>query len=96
MGTCNFCKKAVVLPYRCSFCDNSFCSEHKLPENHQCSNIASAYVHAKQRISHMVTTGRKERKCPKCGSVLTAVQAFDKETVYWECKTCSHSWTQPR
>ncbi len=96
MGKCEFCGKAVVLPFQCSFCRKYFCGEHKLPENHQCSDMLSVHVHAKQRISQMHTTERLERKCPKCGSTFTEVQAVGKETVTMQCTTCSFKWEQPR
>jgi hypothetical protein len=36
MGQCQFCKKEVDIPFVCSYCGQSFCSEHRLPENHLC------------------------------------------------------------
>ena len=34
---CQHCGTEVVLPFKCSYCHGSFCSEHRLPENHACS-----------------------------------------------------------
>ena len=36
MGQCQLCKKKVEMPFTCSYCGQTFCSEHRLPENHQC------------------------------------------------------------
>ncbi|MFX1325523.1 MAG: AN1-type zinc finger domain-containing protein [Promethearchaeota archaeon] len=37
MPTCYFCnEKFEDLPYRCTFCGMLFCSQHRLPENHEC------------------------------------------------------------
>lgn len=33
---CQYCKKDVVLPFKCPYCGGYFCSEHRLPENHSC------------------------------------------------------------
>jgi len=33
---CQYCKKDVVLPFKCPYCGGYFCSEHRLPENHAC------------------------------------------------------------
>ena len=41
-GKCDFCGEDVRLPNRCSFCGKRFCAEHKLPEDHQCSDMPSA------------------------------------------------------
>lgn len=40
---CDKCQKEVFLPFRCPYCGGSFCSEHRLPENHECPNIELAY-----------------------------------------------------
>ncbi|NIR86926.1 hypothetical protein GWO13_04850 [Candidatus Bathyarchaeota archaeon] len=33
---CEYCEKDVVLPFRCPFCNQYYCTEHRLPENHEC------------------------------------------------------------
>jgi hypothetical protein len=40
MNTCHFCEKPInSIPYKCKFCDNILCGEHRLPEAHKCPNI---------------------------------------------------------
>jgi len=39
MGICYICGKEVFLPYRCSYCNLTFCDEHRLPEKHQCTGL---------------------------------------------------------
>lgn len=39
MANCTFCQDVVGMPYTCKLCGNKFCSKHRLPENHSCSNI---------------------------------------------------------
>lgn len=36
MGQCQLCKKEVDMPFTCSYCNQTFCSDHRLPEEHQC------------------------------------------------------------
>ncbi|MHA2038446.1 MAG: AN1-type zinc finger domain-containing protein [Promethearchaeota archaeon] len=37
MTNCYFCRtKLDDIPYRCKFCGMVFCSNHRLPENHEC------------------------------------------------------------
>ncbi len=38
--SCEKCGKKDVMPYKCKFCGNRFCSEHRLPENHNCLGLA--------------------------------------------------------
>ncbi|MEM3576981.1 MAG: AN1-type zinc finger domain-containing protein [Candidatus Bathyarchaeia archaeon] len=39
---CEKCNKEVFLPFRCPYCGGYFCSEHRLPENHECPQIEKA------------------------------------------------------
>lgn len=37
---CSFChKKLDEFPFTCKFCGNEFCSDHRLPENHECAGL---------------------------------------------------------
>ncbi|AFK18409.1 rhomboid family intramembrane serine protease [Haloferax mediterranei ATCC 33500] len=40
MAICDVCGKDESLPYRCSRCGGTFCSEHRLPENHDCAGLS--------------------------------------------------------
>jgi Zn-dependent protease len=33
---CDYCGKDEALPFVCNYCGGTFCSEHRLPEAHQC------------------------------------------------------------
>jgi hypothetical protein len=39
MVNCAFCDKPEMLPFKCPYCEQEFCSEHRLPENHKCEAI---------------------------------------------------------
>lgn len=41
MPTCDFCGKNIegVLPHRCKYCGQTHCSEHLLPESHNCRGL---------------------------------------------------------
>lgn len=45
---CRSCGKQVVLPFRCPRCGGYFCSEHRLPENHQCPRMKQLRVPMKE------------------------------------------------
>lgn len=36
---CQKCGQQTFLPFKCPYCDDYFCSEHRLPENHDCPRI---------------------------------------------------------
>jgi hypothetical protein len=38
MPYCEFCGKEIgYLPFRCKYCGNQYCKDHRLPENHECT-----------------------------------------------------------
>jgi len=39
---CQFCGKEESLPFACNYCGGTFCSEHRLPEAHQCTGDLSS------------------------------------------------------
>ncbi|RLG26148.1 rhomboid family intramembrane serine protease [Methanosarcinales archaeon] len=39
-GRCHVCGKYELMPFTCKFCGGRFCSEHRLPENHDCTGLA--------------------------------------------------------
>lgn len=38
-ASCMVCGRRELLPFRCSYCDGVFCSEHRLPEKHDCPGL---------------------------------------------------------
>jgi len=41
---CQKCQKDEFLPFQCPYCGGYFCSEHRLPENHECPRIEQARI----------------------------------------------------
>jgi hypothetical protein len=39
MGICTYCGAQESLPFKCKFCGDIFCSDHHLPENHDCQGL---------------------------------------------------------
>lgn len=38
-GSCEYCGKKELMGFTCSYCNNYFCAEHRLPEKHECLGI---------------------------------------------------------
>jgi len=34
------CSKNLSMPYNCKLCEQSFCTTHRLPENHDCPGLS--------------------------------------------------------
>lgn len=45
---CQKCGKEVFLPFRCPYCGAYFCTEHRLPENHECPRLDMARAPKKE------------------------------------------------
>jgi len=43
MPKCEYCGESTTrLTYECSYCDQTLCQSHRLPETHDCPNLANA------------------------------------------------------
>lgn len=62
MANCTFCQDIVGMPYTCKLCGNKFCSKHRLPENHSCSNIGIYSTPEYKRAKVMKEIEIKEAK----------------------------------
>jgi len=54
---CQYCEKDVVLPFKCRFCNQYYCTEHRLPENHECPEYWKATVPREQPSPIVVEEG---------------------------------------
>lgn len=36
---CDYCGEIENMPFSCKFCGYKFCSNHRLPENHECGGL---------------------------------------------------------
>ncbi|MEM1655381.1 MAG: AN1-type zinc finger domain-containing protein [Nitrososphaerota archaeon] len=54
MARCSVCGKEILMPFKCSYCGDYFCAEHRLPEKHYCPGIfAAASPYEKERKSRV-------------------------------------------
>jgi len=44
---CQVCGKETFLPFQCPYCGDQFCTNHRLPESHNCSKME--LVHESKR-----------------------------------------------
>lgn len=42
MARCAVCGREVLMPFRCAYCGEYFCAEHRLPEKHNCLGLRAA------------------------------------------------------
>jgi len=47
MVKCEKCGKELYMPFVCSYCNQSFCSEHRIPESHNCKDLVRGSEHTR-------------------------------------------------
>ena len=59
---CRKCGQETFLPFRCPYCGDMFCSEHRLPENHNCPRIDLARAQKQEDAVAQQTANSYEYK----------------------------------
>jgi len=55
MARCGYCGRRIKeLPYKCHRCNKTFCSKHRLPENHKCKPLEESKKHNQERWSKTI------------------------------------------
>ncbi|HZW56238.1 MAG TPA: AN1-type zinc finger domain-containing protein [Nitrososphaerales archaeon] len=59
---CHYCErdKGEGLPFRCNYCGESFCGEHRLPENHACPRVGGPLHPGYARIQQSPRSGSRK------------------------------------
>jgi Zn-dependent protease len=55
---CHYCDNDVILPFKCSFCRQQFCTEHRLPENHDCPEYWQTKIPRREPQSSVINQGK--------------------------------------
>ena len=69
---CAFCIKQLVWPqiFTCYYCQNTYCDQHRLAENHQCPKVVAARHIEKDWLRKKgvnITTAKYSTVCKQCG-----------------------------
>lgn len=75
-STCDFCGKPFGgdLPFSCKFCGGKFCTEHRLPESHECIGLKEH----KERVKRGEVPLFEEKKVKKEIKPKKIVPDFDR------------------
>lgn len=63
------CQSLDFLPYRCTFCQHTFCSPHRLPADHACTNWS------------MESHANSVQVCPLCEQLILTPKQHDSATI---------------
>ena len=60
---CYFCEEEITeLPFKCKFCQEFFCSKHRLPEKHDCEELKSYHTINSRKYFKKVVYGENSQK----------------------------------
>jgi len=79
MSICTICGKKELMPFKCKFCGNTYCSEHRLPENHGCSGLEIYKEESKTKPDKWIYEPFQERtkvKKPRKESIIEKIERF--------------------
>ncbi|MCW4009054.1 MAG: hypothetical protein NWF05_00330 [Candidatus Bathyarchaeota archaeon] len=48
---CHKCGQETLMPFHCPYCGGQFCSQHRLPENHDCPRIGVAHSQRQEVVT---------------------------------------------
>lgn len=82
---CKKCQKDTFLPFRCQYCGGYFCSEHRLPENHDCTRIELAKMPREETPSIPV-----QKQKPYEYTITYASPKKAKKRLWFSSKETSH------
>lgn len=74
MGECAYCRGSERMPFKCKFCHEQFCGDHRLPENHKCAGLETfkkergkepeKWIYEPFKSKKEVATGKKIKRPP--------------------------------
>lgn len=70
---CYHCGRETDLPYRCNYCNLTFCEEHRLPEAHNCINLPDRSWSAYRKTTQARMDDERKRPSRKYLRILGAV-----------------------
>lgn len=82
---CQKCQSEVFLPFRCPYCGGYFCSEHRLPENHDCSQMELARTPKEETYP---TTAQKQKSYEY--TITYAQPELAKSKIHFSIKEIQH------
>lgn len=81
---CQKCGKETLLPFRCPYCGGYFCSEHRLPENHECLRMDLARAPKRGELQLIQQTPRSYEY------TVTYIPVESKRKLYFSVKEIKH------
>ena len=88
MVKCDHCGKDEALPFSCSYCGGSFCSDHRLPPSHNCINLEK--WHKRATASGRAAPGQAAASPPGTPCSYPGCGTRSQRTFY--CPACGNDY----
>ncbi|MEM1565224.1 MAG: AN1-type zinc finger domain-containing protein [Candidatus Bathyarchaeia archaeon] len=86
---CQKCGKETFLPFRCPYCGGYFCTEHRLPENHDCPRLELARAPTEKETVKPVSPQAQRMQTPY-EYTITYVPVEREKKLYFSSKEIKH------
>ncbi len=75
---CEYCGFRDPMPFTCKFCGNSYCYNHRLPESHDCTGLASfkKKIHESGKYYYAPDSAPTRRRSPAFRSLNNAISVI--------------------
>lgn len=87
MQKCDHCNKQCELPFHCSYCGGSYCSDHRLPPSHNCINEDNW----KNRTSGLGCEGKPKGENPSLPLKACFYCGVKTSRIFY-CPLCGHDF----
>ena len=87
---CQKCGEETFLPSKCPYCGGYFCTEHRLPENHECPNLEHARVPSGDNTSTWIQQKTLRAESPYEYAVTYYIPVERKKGFYFSSKEIAH------
>ncbi|MEM0058235.1 MAG: AN1-type zinc finger domain-containing protein [Candidatus Bathyarchaeia archaeon] len=86
---CQKCGKETFLPFKCPYCGGYFCTEHRLPENHECPGLERAHIPTRE---FMLTssTSQLKRQSPYEYTMTYYIPVEQEKRFHFSSKEVAH------
>ncbi|MEM2419805.1 MAG: AN1-type zinc finger domain-containing protein [Candidatus Bathyarchaeia archaeon] len=87
---CRKCGKETFLPFKCPYCGGYFCTEHRLPENHNCPKLELARAPTEKEEIVKPIPLRAQRVQSPYEYTITYIPVERKKKLYFSSKEIKH------
>jgi len=87
---CQKCGRETFLPFKCPYCGGYFCTEHRLPENHDCPRLELARSPSRENISTPIRPKPLQARSPYKYTATYYIPVEQRRRLHFSSKEITH------